>query len=112
MGELIMENKDTTNPVKASFTKTWNANFSFGFNYRPNKWISYHFGYTCGATLAFLENVPRKHQITYGARIAPFHKAKWGLFRCMRIELLAINGFFPDINAQQIFPITVYPYIY
>ena len=30
----------------------------------------------------------------------------------MRIELLAINGFFPDIDARQIFPIPVFPYFY
>ena len=112
IGELILENKDTTNLISKSFTKSWNPNFSLGVDYRPSKWISYHIGYTYGSTLTFLENVPRKHQVTYGFRIAPFYKNRFGILRCMRIELLSINGFFPDIQAQQIFPIPIFPYFY
>jgi hypothetical protein len=112
IGELILQNNDSLNFQSASFNKSWNPNFSFGIDYRPSKWISYHAGYTYGSTLTFLENVPRKHQVTYGVRIAPFYKNKWGILRCFRVELLAINGFFPDIEAQQVFPIPVFPYIY
>lgn len=112
IGELILQNKDSLNPVSNTFVKSWNPNFSVGFDYRPSKWISFHLGYTYGSTLTFLENVPRKHQVTYGFRVAPFYKNKFGPLRHMRIELLAINGFFPDIDARQIFPIPVFPYFY
>ena len=112
IGELILQNNDSTNLVSQSFQKSWNPNFSIGFDYRPNSWISYHIGYTYGSTLTFLENVPRKHQFNYGFRIAPFYKSKAGIIRNLRIELLAINGFFSDIQAQQIFPIPLFPYFY
>ena len=112
IGELIIQNNDSLNFNSKTFSKSWNPNFSIGFDYRPSNWISYHLGYTYGSTLTYLENVPRKHQLTYGFRIAPFYKNKFGLLRNMRIELLAINGFFPDINAKQIFPVPVFPYLY
>jgi hypothetical protein len=112
IGELIMQSNDSLNPIRRTFSKSWNPNFSLGFDYRPSKWISYHLAYTYGSTLTFLENVPRKHQLTYGVRIAPFYKNRFGILRCLRVELHAINGFFPDIQAQQIFPIPIYPYFY
>jgi len=112
IGEVILQNKDNLNPISKTFRKSWNPNVSIGLDYRPSKWISYHIGYTYGSTLTYLENVPRKHQLTYGCRVAPFYKHRWGVLRNMRIELLAINGFFPDIQAKQIFPLPVFPYFY
>jgi len=112
IGELILQNNDSLNLQTKTFQNSWNPNFSFGFDYRPSKWISYHFSYTYGSTLTFLENVPRKHQFNYGFRMAPFYKNKWGFLRNLRVELVAINGFFPDIEAQQIFPLPIFPYFY
>lgn len=112
IGELILQNNESENENSKTFTNSWNPNFSFGIDHRSSNWISYHIGYTYGSTLTFLENVPRKHQITYGFRMAPFYRNKYGILRNMRVELLAINGFFPDIDAQQIFPIPLFPYFY
>ena len=110
--ELIFQNKDEFNSNSKSILKSWNPNCSFGFDYRPSDWISYHIAYTYGSTLTFLENVPRKHQFTYGFRMAPFYKNRYGILRSMRIELLAINGYFPDVKAKQSFPIPIFPYFY
>lgn len=112
IGELILQNNDPSNFQTQTFRKSWNPNASVGVDYRPSPWISYHVAYTYGSTLTFLENVPRKHQLTYGFRLAPFYKHRRGLLRNLRIELLAINGFFPDIGARQIFPLPIFPYFY
>ncbi|OJJ15603.1 hypothetical protein BKI52_37605 [marine bacterium AO1-C] len=112
IGELIMQNKDSLNFQTKTFKNSWNPNFSFSLSYRSSKWISYHFAYTYGATLTYLENIPRKHQLNYGFRIAPFYKNKWAFLRNLRIELVAINAFFSDINAQEVFPLPVFPYFY
>ena len=112
IGELIMQNNDSANFNVQTFNKSWNPNFSLGVDYRPSKWISYHLGYSYGSTLTYLENVPRKHQLTYGFRVAPFYKNRFGILRCMRVELLAINSFFPDIRAKKVFPFPVFPYFY
>ncbi len=113
IGGLIMKNNDSLQPYTASFVKQWNPNYSIGYDFRPSKWISFHIGYSYGATFSYLENVPRKHQINYGFRLAPFYKNKAGFLRCMRFEILAINGYFKDIHAWQSFNIPVYPaYVY
>lgn len=110
--ELIMQNNDTSNFQFKTFNRSWNPNYAIGIDYRPSKWISYHIAYTYGSTLTFLENVPRKIQITYGFRVAPFYKNKFGVLRNLRIEFVAINGYFNDVGAKQIFPIPIFPYFY
>ncbi len=112
ISELILQNNDINNFQNKTFSRSWNPNYAIGFNYRPSKWISYHFAYNYGSTLSFLENVPRKIQITYGVRVAPFYKNKFGILRNLRIEFVGINGYFADIDAKQTFPIPIYPYIY
>ncbi len=112
IGELMMQNNDTTNLQTASFSNSWNPNFAIGIDFRPSPWISYHIGYSYGATLTYLENVPRKRQLTYGFRIAPFYRSRAGFIRSLRIELVAINAAFPDIDARQNFPVPVFPYFY
>lgn len=112
IGKFIQRNKDSLNPISETLDDSWNPNYSIGIDYRPSKWISYHIGFSYGSTLTYLENVPRKRQFNYGFRIAPFYKAKPGLLRCFRMELLAINAYFPDIKAKQSFPIPIFPYFY
>lgn len=112
IGEVILQNNDPNNYQSKSFQKSWNPNFSIGFDYRPSKWISYHLSYSYGSTLTYLENVPRKNQVNYGFRIAPFYKNKYSVLRNLRIELLAINAYFLDIDARQVFPIPIYPLFY
>ncbi|MDG1483455.1 MAG: hypothetical protein P8R54_27945 [Myxococcota bacterium] len=112
IGELTMRNNDPNNPQSELFTNSWNPNLSIGLDYRPSNWISYHIGYTYGSTFTFLENIPRKQQLNYGFRMAPFYKNKAGVLRNMRIELVAINGYFADIDARQSLPIPVFPYFY
>jgi len=112
IGELIMQNNDSLNLTSASFTDSWNPNFSIGIDYRPSKWISYHIGFSYGSTLTYLENVPRKKQFNYGFRVAPFYKNRFSVLRNLRIEFVAINAYFSDINAKQSFPIPIFPYFY
>ena len=110
--ELNMQNNDSQNFQTKTFTNSWNPNFSIGFDYRPSNWISYHIGYTYGSTMTYLENIPRKQQLNYGFRVAPLYKHRFGILRNMRIELVAINGYFADIDAKQSLPIPIFPYFY
>lgn len=112
IGEVELQNNDPSTPVSKTLTNTWNPNFSLSIDHRGSDWISYHIGYSYGSTLTYLENVPRKHQFNYGFRIAPFYKNKFGILRNLRIELVAINAFFNDIDAQESFPIPLFPYLY
>ncbi len=112
IGKLIMQNNETINFQTKTFNNCWNPNFSIGIGYRPSDWISYHIGYTYGSTLTYLENIPRKSQLTYGFRLAPFYKSRLGILRNLRIELVAINAYFADVKAKQSFPIPIFPYFY
>lgn len=112
IGTLIMQSTDTAHLETKSFTKSWNPNGAVGVDFRPSPFISYHIAYNYGATLTFLENVPRKSMFTYGFRIAPFYQNRFGILRSLRIELLSINGYFPDLQTYQGIPVPIYPYIY
>ncbi len=89
-----------------------NPNFSFGMSWRASKWISYHLAFTYGSTLTYFENVPRKTQFNYGMRMAPFYKNRRRILRNMRIELVSINAWFPDIGAYSGIPLPIYPLFY
>ena len=89
-----------------------NPNFSFGVSYRPSKWISYHIAASYGATLNYFENAPRKIQFSYGVRIAPFYRNRYGILRNMRIEMISINAWFKDIEKYSGLPLPLYPLIY
>ncbi len=112
ISELIMQNNNTLNPIRKEFNNSWNPNLSLSLDYRPSKWISYHIGFNYGSTLTYLENVPRKRQFTYGFRVAPFRSNRFGILNTMRIELVAINASFRDIEAKQNFPLPIFPYFY
>ncbi|MBN2891283.1 MAG: hypothetical protein JXL97_05405 [Bacteroidales bacterium] len=89
-----------------------NPNASLGLSYRKSNWISYHIAVSYGSTLTYFENVPRKIQLNYGFRISPFYKNKWGVLRNMRIEVIAINGWFKDIDQYSGIPLPIYPLFY
>ncbi len=112
INQLTIQNNDSINFSRITFDKSFNPNFSAGIDYRPSNKISYHIGYSYGSTLTYLENVPRKKQLTYGFRLAPFYKNRFFLLRNFRLELVAINAYFSDINAKQIFPLPIFPYFY
>lgn len=112
IGELIMQNNDPENFQTKTITNSWNPNFSLGIDFRPSKRISYHIGFSYGSTLTYLENIPKKIQFNYGFRVAPFYKKRSKFLKNLRIELVAINAFFPEIDASQTFPIPIFPYFY
>ena len=89
-----------------------NPNGSFGVDYRSSKWISYHMALSYGSTLTYFENVPRKIQFNYGFRMAPFYRNRYKFLRNMRIELISINGWFPDIDQYSGISLPIYPLFY
>jgi len=100
------------NIVINTLTKNINPNYSIGISYRPSKWISYHIATSYGATLTYFENAPRKIQFSYGIRIAPFYKNRFGILRNMRIEFISVNAWFNDIDKYSGFPLPLYPLFY
>ncbi len=109
MSEMWWAQGDT---MTARLVPNLNPNFSLSVGWRKRPWISYHVALSYGATLTYFENVPRKIQLNYGMRIAPFYQNKWRFLRNMRIELVAINAWFPDIGQYASIPLPIYPLFY
>ncbi len=110
--DLWMSNKDTINPISKYYKKVISPDFSVGIDYRPHKRVSYYAVYSLGSTFTYIENLPHKRQFTYGFRLAPFYKNRYGFLRCLRVELVSIFAYFPDINVYKDLKLPIYGYVY
>lgn len=109
---LLIENKDTINYEGKYFEKTINPDVSLSVDWRPRPWISSHLKTSYGTTFVYLDNIPRKYQVSYGFRVAPFYKNRFGILRALRAELIGFYMWMPDAqeDIQSIVPI--FPYLY
>lgn len=107
---LKLINKDSSNQVEKVFKNKITPDFSFGLDYRL-KWISFHVNTSYGTTFNYIDNVPRKFEIIYGVRLAPFYKNRFGLLQTFRIEWAGFYNKFPEIQADAFVPIFI-PYFY
>lgn len=98
--------------AKASLTQSLTPNGSASISLRASSWASLCAAYTYGATPTYLANVTVKHQVTCGARLAPFLWIDLGFFNVMRVELTAISSYFPAVDAWESFPFPIFPYFH
>lgn len=109
---LLIESKDSVNYSGKFFKQTVNPDFSVSIDYRPKPWISAHLTSSYGTTFVFLDNIPRKYQIGYGFRVAPFYKNKYGFLRTFRFELTSLYMYFPDAKESLNTYLPIFPYFY
>ena len=109
---LRIENINRSEFSGSSFENYLEPAVSVGIDLRLLPWLSFHSTGYYGETFVYFENHPRKYQFTYGFRIAPFYKNKFGILRTFRIELASITAHFPDAKETYSLAIPVYPYIY
>lgn len=109
-GYLRLENKDSLNRTEKIFRNRITPDASLGLDFRF-PWISLHTTVSYGTTFNYLDNVPRKFEVMYGVRVAPFWKNRFGFLRCFRMEWVGFYDSFPDINASAYVPIFI-PYFY
>ncbi len=107
---LRLVNKDTLNPIEKIFTNKVTPDISLGLDYRLRR-ISFHINSSYGSTFNYIDNVPRKFEIMYGVRLAPFYKNRYGFLRTFRVEWAGFYDVFPDIKAKAYVPIFI-PYLY
>ena len=86
--------------------------FAFGFDWRMSERASFHITGSYGVTFIYLDNVPRKYQLCFGFRLAPFVKSRWGLLRNFRVEFSSINFYFEDAREGMAMIAPIYPYLY
>lgn len=109
---LLFQTKDTINSVSKQHYNSITPDFSLSFDSRPLSWLSYHITASYGTTFVYLDNIPRKYQLSYGFRVAPFWKLKPTILNSFRIEFIGFYMTFPDVpgTVQSIVPI--FPYFY
>ena len=110
--ELFIASLDSTNFRSRYFQRTVNPDLSASVDWRPTPWISMHLTASYGTTFVYLDNVPRKYELNYGFRIAPFYKCKWGLLRSFRTEFSGLYMFFPDAKEYITNYFPIFPYFY
>lgn len=109
---LLIENKDTVNYEGRFFDITINPDISLSIDWRPKPWISTHFTSSYGTTFVYLDNIPRKYQISYGFRVAPFYKNKFGILRTLRAEFIGFYMWMPDAKEEIQSVVPIFPYFY
>ena len=83
-----------------------------GFDWRASPWISLHATASYGSTFIYLDNVPRKLEVVYGFRVAPFFWSDWAVLRCFRVEAPGFYMYFPTAREGAGFVVPFLPYLY
>lgn len=109
---LLIENKDTLNHQGAFFSRTINPDCSLSLDWRTLPWLSVHTSISYGTTFTYLDNIPRKYQLAYGFRLAPFHSSKKKFFSSLRAEFIGFYMYFPDAQSSIASILPVFPYFY
>ncbi len=109
---LLIENKDTANYIGEFFPKTINPDVSFSLDWRIKPWLSSHFTSSYGTTFVYLDNIPRKYQLSYGFRLAPFYKNKYGILKHFRKEFIGFYMWLPDAQESIESVVPIFPYFY
>ena len=109
---LYFSNNDTLDLKEKFYPTSFTPDFNLSIDYRWKPWISLNATVSYGTTFVYLDNVPHKQQISYGFRIAPFYKAKRGIFRNFRAEFIGYYIYLPDIKEGIESVVPIFPYFY
>jgi hypothetical protein len=107
---LRLVNKDTLHQQERFFKNSFSPDLSLGLDYRFKR-ISFHLNTSYGSTFNYIDNVPRKFEIMYGIRMAPFYKNRYGFLRTFRFEWVGFYDEFRDVEAKAYLPLFI-PYLY
>lgn len=94
--ELIIKKRSSTE--KELFEDKINPDFSFGLDWRVFDSFALLSSISYGSTFIYLDNIPRKTQVTGGFRWAPFIKFNSAFINSFRIEAVWLYIRFHDID--------------
>lgn len=107
---LKLQNKDSGNRSEKEFYNRITPDVSLALDYRFPA-VSFHLTTSYGTTFNYIDNVPRKVEVLYGLRAAPFYKNKHGVLKNFRFEWVGFYNAFPAIDAKAFVPVFI-PYLY
>lgn len=85
---------------------------SVSLDWRAHRRLSLHATGSYGTTFVYSDNQPRKWELAYGLRVAPFLDAGWSFARTLRIELAAIITQYEDLKTGYRLYVPLLPYVY
>jgi len=109
---ITIENRNRDYLTGKKFTNLLSPDVSLSFDWRPKPWLSLHLTGSYGQTFVYLDNIPRKTQLAYGFRVAPFYQSKYRFLHTMRIEGTAFFDYFQDAKEWISIPLPIFPYFY
>lgn len=109
---LYFSNNDSLDQAEKFYPMSFTPDINLSIDYRWKPWMSMHTTVSYGTTFVYLDNIPRKQQISYGFRIAPFYKNRHGILRTFRAEFIAYYMHLPDINESIESILPIFPYFY
>lgn len=109
---VFYSNRDTTNLKEAFYPAAWTPDANISIDYRARPWVSLHATISHGTTFIYLDNIPRKQQLSYGYRIAPFYKNKYSFLRNFRAEFIGFYMYFSNVQEGISSVLPVFPYFY
>ena len=109
---LYFGSRDTLSRKEKFYARSVSPDVNVSIDYRWKPWMSLHATASQGTTFVYLDNIPRKQQVSYGFRVAPFYKSRYRFLRTFRAEFIGYYIYLPDIDAtiQSLLP--VFPYFY
>lgn len=109
---LLIENKNRESYQGKYYDKTVNPDISLSLDWRVKPGLSTHLTTSYGTTFVYLDNIPRKYQLSYGFRVAPFYKSKVGILRTFRAEFIGFYMWLPDAGEGVASVLPIFPYFY
>ncbi len=109
---LYLSNNNPLDLKEIFYPKLISPDINLSLDYRVKPWVSLHSTFSYGSTFVYLDNIPKKEQISYGFRLAPFYKNKRGFFRNFRAEFIGFYIYLPDIDESIESILPIFPYFY
>jgi DNA-binding IclR family transcriptional regulator len=85
---------------------------SVAVDWRAHRRLSLHATGSYGTTFVYSDNQPRKWELAYGLRVAPFLDSGWRFARTFRVELAAIVTQYADLQTGYRLYVPLLPYMY
>lgn len=110
--DFLVENQERPEYRGKHLRNAVNPDASLSLDFRAAPWISLHATGSYGTTFVYSDNQPRKWEVAYGFRLAPFYRSRYGILRTLRLEAAALWMYRPDAGEHVLLAVPILPYFY
>ncbi len=109
---IRIENRARPRFYGAFYENLVSPDLSIALDWRVRPWLSLHASAAYGTTFVYADNQPRKMEVLYGFRVAPFYRSGRSWLRTLRMELPAFIIYHQDAKEVTAFAIPLFPFVY